>query len=252
MGTSGSVTTSFDARPSFADVEQHANPYHAALVELAKSQTTDASAFVSTVLETDAAMLGVERVSYWRCAEGNERLVCEDLFVFSRNRHERGAALNLAQFPHYTRAIGENRSIAVDDARSDPRTREFFETYLEPNGITSMLDAPIWRGGRVVGVVCHEHCGQKRHWTAEEEEFGAAIADILALGLETAERNRIAAALRQNEQRLRLITERLPGILWTTDHALRVTSCSPCSVCARTRSTARRSKRGSRGPSRKH
>jgi GAF domain-containing protein len=34
--------------------------------------------------------------------------------------------------------------------------------YLVPLGVGSMLNAPVRRGDRLVGVVCHEHVGPKR------------------------------------------------------------------------------------------
>ena len=41
------------------------------------------------------------------------------------------------------------------------RTSEFTPGYLEPLGIVSMLDAPIFYHGQVIGVVCHEQVGQQ-------------------------------------------------------------------------------------------
>ncbi len=208
----------------------HRNPYHAALVELSKRREADPSAFLARVLETDAAMLGVARVSFWRFADGGRTIDCEDMWVAPARRHEPGPVLRATSYPRYFRALGESRAIAADDARVDPRTNEFAESYLAPNGITSMLDVPVWRGGRVVGILCHEHVGPPRRWTPEEQDFAAALADMIALGLESAERDRIAAALRDNEARLRLLTERMPGLLWTTDTRMHVTSAVGASL----------------------
>ena len=65
-------------------------------------------------------------------------------------------------------------------------TRELTETYLVPNGITSMLDAPLKRHGEVVGVVCHEHVGPPRAWTHAETGFVASVADLVAVAMEQA------------------------------------------------------------------
>ena len=40
--------------------------------------------------------------------------------------------------------------------------RAFRVGYLEPLGITSMMDAAVWRDGWVIGVVCCE-CGSRPH-----------------------------------------------------------------------------------------
>lgn len=43
--------------------------------------------------------------------------------------------------------------IAVDDARNDPRTRSFDRDYLSIENVHAMLDAPIFDGGRLSGVI---------------------------------------------------------------------------------------------------
>ena len=40
--------------------------------------------------------------------------------------------------------------------------RAFRVAYLEPLGITSLMDAAVWRDGRVIGVVCCEHVARPR------------------------------------------------------------------------------------------
>ena len=58
---------------------------------------------------------------------------------------------------------------------SDRRTSEFRKGYLEPLGITSMLDAPVFLRGKMVGVVCHEHTGRARRWQLHEELLASSV-----------------------------------------------------------------------------
>ena len=44
-----------------------------------------------------------------------------------------------------------------------------------------MLDAPVWVRGEVVGVLCHEHIGAPRDWSAEEIDFVSALAAMVSL-----------------------------------------------------------------------
>jgi signal transduction histidine kinase len=92
--------------------------------------------------------------------------------------------------------------VVAHDAVNDPDTCEFAGGYLEPHGITSMLDAPIRRSGQVFGVVCHEHVGPARVWADDEQEFSASVADFVALALETAERRRAQQAFRSAQEEL--------------------------------------------------
>lgn len=111
--------------------------------------------------------------------------------------------------PRYFEALAEERSIAAHDARTDPRTSEFEKNYLVPNGITSMLDAPIVLGGKLVGVVCNEHVGPARRWAPWEELLAGTLADFVAMALGSAERVAQARALEEYRDKLEdLVAER--------------------------------------------
>jgi PAS domain S-box-containing protein len=140
--------------------------------------------------------LDVARVSVWMYREEESAIECLDLYDAGPDRHERGQRLANVDFPSYFRALGEHRAIAAHDAHRDPRTREFSSSYLAPLGITSMLDAPIWLEGRMVGVICNEHVGAPRTWTPEEERFAASVADFASLTLEAHQRFRAEQDLR--------------------------------------------------------
>jgi diguanylate cyclase (GGDEF)-like protein/PAS domain S-box-containing protein len=105
--------------------------------------------------------------------------------------------------------MAEERSIAAHDARSDPRTREFEKSYLEPLGITSMLDAPILLGGKLIGVVCNEHVGGPRRWAPWEELLAGTLADFAAMVFGAAERAAQAHSLAGYRDKLEgLVRER--------------------------------------------
>src|SRR5690606_32012708 len=77
-------------------------------------------------------------------------------------------------------ALEQQRTIAVEDATNSPLTAELREVYLEPLGISLLLHAPIYFGGKVAGSVCHEHIGAPRVWTEAERDFAATVADTIA------------------------------------------------------------------------
>ncbi|MCI0557179.1 MAG: PAS domain S-box protein, partial [Nitrososphaera sp.] len=169
--------------------------YQNALLQLAKIDNSDMDLALKRITEIDAKTLEVERVSIWRYNEDRSEIVCENLYKFGQNIHEKGFRLEAKQYPSYFQAMEGSRTITANDACTDPCTSEFSEGYLKPLGITSMMDVPIWLHGRVVGVVCHEHIGPMRAWTLEEQDFGASIADMVSLTLEATERKRAEEAL---------------------------------------------------------
>jgi two-component system cell cycle sensor histidine kinase/response regulator CckA len=139
--------------------------------------------------ELAAETLGVARVGIWLFVDSRHAIRCCELFEKPKGAHSEGAMLYDVDLPTYFRALEERRYICADDARTHPLTRELSEHYLKPLGITSMLDAPIYHGGRVVGVVCHEHVGEtRRSWTPADMDLAGSIADSLALRIEEAAR----------------------------------------------------------------
>ncbi|MFA5137879.1 MAG: PAS domain S-box protein [Elusimicrobiota bacterium] len=154
---------------------------------------------IRRITEAGARTLGVERVSVWLFSEGGTRLGCEDLYLLGEQRHERGAALNVAEYPNYFASVRESRVLATPVVQTDPRTSEFRSSYLEPRGIVSMMDVSIRHQGELIGVLCFEHTGTRREWSLEEQEFGAAMADMASMAYAADERGRAKETLRRNE-----------------------------------------------------
>jgi signal transduction histidine kinase len=130
--------------------------------------------------EITARALNVDRVGVWILADENRALRCRYLLQFSSHQVFQGAVLRAQDFPSYFQALEQQRTIAADDALGATTTGELRQSYLEPLGITSLLDAPIYVGGKVAGVVCHEHIGAPRIWTEAERDFAATVADTIA------------------------------------------------------------------------
>ena len=126
----------------------------------------------------------VERASIWLYNHDKTGIICADLFTRRSGKHSSGAFLAAKDFPRYFRSIEAERTLAVHNAHTDPSTSEFSQAYLKPLGINSMLDVPIWVGGKMIGVVCHEHVGPTRLWTKEEEQFAYMMGNLVAMAIE--------------------------------------------------------------------
>ncbi len=170
-----------------------------ALVELAKSQAIHKGQLqeaFQTITEVASRTLIVGRASIWLYNEDRSAIRLMDLYERSNNQHTAGIILSAHDYPAYFQALeSEERVIDARDARADPRTREFAESYLTPLGIGAMLDAPIRLKGHVVGVLCHEHLGHPRTWTPEEQNFVGSLATMVTLAMETSEQRKTEARL---------------------------------------------------------
>jgi signal transduction histidine kinase len=158
---------------------------------------------LALLTQTVADAMDVDRVGVWFLEDQDRTLVCREQFIRSGRRHISGTVLRSRDFPQYMRALRERRAIVADDALRHPITSELGEAYLGPNQIASLLDAPIIRQGRVIGVVCHEREDTPRPWSEREVDFAGSVGDLVALLLEQGERVELEAALKiQAEQRL--------------------------------------------------
>ncbi len=188
--------------------EQRLRRQNAELLRLGKLRGISFGQFAAVareILEATARVLEVERVSLWLYNRERTRLRCFDQFECSRRRHSRGEELQTGWYPHYFTLIGKGSNLVVDDVSRDPRTRELWETYLQPAGISSMLDTPVWSGGRMVGILCCEHIGAPRRWSYDEQNFAGSAADFLSLTREERDCRWAEAGLRESEEKYRLL-----------------------------------------------
>jgi two-component system cell cycle sensor histidine kinase/response regulator CckA len=172
------------------------------LARLALDQATELTrAFECATLATSYA-LHVERVGVWFFSPDGSELHCASMYEATTQKHSSGAVLLAQRFPRYVKALESRRVVVAHDARNAPETCELTTEYLDVHGITSLLDSPIFRHGEIVGVVCHEHVGPMREWTARERDFAGSVADMLAVLLEQATRLDVEAALVAQRERL--------------------------------------------------
>lgn len=172
------------------------------LLRLTKEAKNDLQMTMKMATEEAAGTLGVERVSIWFLHEQSSELVCEQLYSLSGANLDRGSRFRAADYPAYFEAIENSRILAVNSAQEDPRTRGFTDNYLEPLGITSMMDVPIRLHAKLLGVMCYEHVGVAREWSLEEQDFVASIADMIALQVESNERRKLERALAKANEHL--------------------------------------------------
>ncbi|MBK6695152.1 MAG: sensor domain-containing diguanylate cyclase [Myxococcales bacterium] len=217
--------------PPPSSVEDMLRPQRKALAALARSSAIsegDVATALAQLTEVAASVLGVERASVWRFDQEHSRIECVNLFERSKRRHSRGLVIERSAAPRYFAALDSERNISAANALTDARTSEFADGYLAPLGIGAMLDAPVFEGAALVGVVCHEHVGAPRAWRLWEELVAATMADLVAIALLTAERLAAGRALAAHQRALeRLVEERTLKLQQTERDLGRLFEASP-------------------------
>ena len=204
--------------------EQRAHQQRIAIAKLAVDDAIiagDVPTAMRRITEEATTAARVDRASVWMLDEDQETLCCVALFEAAANQHSAGTILKSSDYPRYFEAVRTNRQIRANDAQTDPLTSEFTANYLNPLGITAMLDTAIQKDGELAGVLCFEHVGGERAWQSDEESFAATAAALVAQTLANASRKQAQDALRQSEALQRILLENLPVGVIIVDPATR-------------------------------
>jgi len=178
------------------------------LLRLARADKSDFNKALRTITALSAATLDVVRVSYWSLQENDSTLMCELLHLGPHTGVDEkftGTRLKTVDAPTYFNTLELKRPIVANNVETHPAMSGLVESYLKPLGITSLLDIPVWVRGEVVGVICHEHVGPAREWTAEEIDFASSLAAMISLALEESSRARSEQLLRQSEEKFKAL-----------------------------------------------
>lgn len=188
--------------------------YHSVLLELKRMDKTDLHVFLKKVLDVVANALDIERVSIWFFNEGRTSIYCDYLFLKKFGEFANETTLNVKDYPEYFKAIETKLYIAADNAQTDPLTRELAETYLKPRGIFSMMDIPIYYGGEIIGIICHEEQDKIRHWKRDEIDFTSAISTLVSTSIEIDFSKNKERDFHESQRFLSTLISNLPGYVY--------------------------------------
>ena len=204
------ISEQLSAQHALEASEQRLAAQSRALTSLTERQADPNDSFdhrLRAILEMAVMTLQVERVSMWRFEGNRSAIVCQGLFKLTGGVYETGSRLGREVAPAYFDAIEKERVIAARDAMTDPRTRDFKTSYLEPLDIHAMLDVPLRRGTDVIGVLCAEHIGAARTWTIDEQNFAVSTANLIAVAIADERRREALIKVAESDARAHMILD---------------------------------------------
>jgi signal transduction histidine kinase len=139
---------------------------------------------LTTIARLTATTIQVSRVSIWQLEDDGARWRCVCALDVPTGSVSAGWQLEASKYPSYGRALVEHRTVAVADTRTDPTSRELVADYFEPLNIGATLDVPIYRSGKVFGILCCELIDGVRDWTQRERDFCTAVSELIASAFE--------------------------------------------------------------------
>ena len=139
--------------------------------------------FLNYLLKIVAEKVDINRVSFWNYYD--DKIICGKLFLANKNYYEKGFVLYKKDFPTYFEAIETENQIIASDVYKNNDTSEFWAEYFPKNNILSMLDSPIYSGGKLIGILCFESTTKIKNWDTEDINFSRSICDFIAIAIET-------------------------------------------------------------------
>lgn len=123
--------------------------------------------------------LEIERCSIWRLDENNEFMRCELVLEVTKGVMREPTLVRQIDYPMYFKHLLTGKPVIASNARKDKATREFKNVYLVPNNIFSLLDVPIFKEGKIKGIICCEQCETIKQWQPDEQAFVEEVANII-------------------------------------------------------------------------
>lgn len=170
----------------------------ATLEKLSKSNTFRSGELLAAteeIIRESAHTLGCERVNTWVLNAEKNKMSSYRAYDSRTDAFTAEGVLTEGNLPHYFHDLLKEEIIISNVAREAPINQELIDIYIDPLGITAMIDVPVRSEGSMVGLVCFEHVKKKHKWTDEERKFTLSIANLLSLAYETYRRKRYQVKL---------------------------------------------------------
>jgi PAS domain S-box-containing protein len=141
---------------------------------------------IQHITKEAAVGLNINKVSFWE--NKNEYLKLFNGYVLDEDKSYSDLKLFKEDYPIYIEAIKKEPIIVASDALNNELFKEFRDDYFKKFDIKSLIDAPIYSSGKLIGICCYQATGEKREWTNEDVNFAKTVTEIIALAIETIKR----------------------------------------------------------------
>ncbi|MDR2438127.1 MAG: response regulator [Planctomycetaceae bacterium] len=205
----------FEKSPSFSEMEKKLQQQHEdkllqrnqALVKLSQDPVMAKNDFLEiakVIARTCTMTLNTVRTGIWLLNKENGNLDNTVMYSVITDSFSTDPSFPANTYPIYYEMLHSKRNIVICDTETDTILPGMAASYSY-GGIRALLDCPIRLFGELFGVICIEHADSPRNWSLEDMVFGASLADLTAIAVETTRR-------RESQRRMQTLVSNLPGM----------------------------------------
>jgi len=190
------------------------------LLELSKSANLSNGHFDEFVKEGLLSLseyLEVARASFWLWNIEDESIINQNLYSSKEKSFSKGEILRKKDFPNYFDAFQNSLLISAENAQDDIRTAEFYNSYLKPNSIKSMLDVQVLVNSNLFGIICLEQTDSMRTWKKKDELYISTVAAYFSQCCLNSLRAAEVQKRRQSETNFKILYMNNPIPMWVYD-----------------------------------
>ena len=190
----------------------------AALFEMSKFTATELANSLRIINNLVARTVDADRTAIWLFNEDNTRINCLDLVSVNDKQPSHGMVLEGSKYKDFFEFILADKDNYILCGKSFPAVEEFDKDYFSPFGTSSSVFAKIRHHGAITGFICVESLNKSQNdWTREQIDFILSTTSIIAIALESDERQKAEQetlkSLKDKELLLREIHHRVKNNL---------------------------------------
>ena len=145
----------------------------------------DRNQFLESFTREMTALIGCSRAGVWMFIDTVDGRALRCMAMYDRGRDQMVGATDMATAyaEAYFDTLLRDGAVVAPDARHDPTTQAFLETYLLPLDIHSILDVSFSVNGVMFGIFSCEQVGGPVKWTQRQLQWLRQIGSRASLTL---------------------------------------------------------------------
>ena len=188
------------------------------LTELSKISDSDLDldGYFKIFTATLGQYSGIDRVCVWML-KPNKKSLTQTAIYSTHTAETKVGKMRISKSKHPRFFTKINQPIIAHDALTDYRINQFRGSYLDPNGIKSIIFSPLLSSEKLLGVISLERTEKLRKWEVEEQSFAVAVAEIVTKQIEKSQRQAAEVKLTLSEKRMASLIENASDAIAITD-----------------------------------